>query len=333
MGTKDVTPFLVEVEAWQPVIAVACNEAVERACCEYTVLSRLVNEILVLDRTSDSCFRLLPLVILAAHGEQPDRALPICVLSRIWWAGAETLDDVTDGEFDHERMSMSPAQAVIASTACLSLLPQRVIDLYAPSVQIAESWTGQLLDESLHCADGQLRDIARDSGGISWPQTMRIYAGKTGAPYARDAAMAALLMDVAPGLVRGWKAFGFLFGVLRQLANDRADGTGASHADLANGTPTLLLAHAIERSSGAGRDHLLSLCDAARDDLAARDRLVCLLSDGELAADHNARIGSIAGHLGTLINRLAPASDYRDLLCWMIRVSAGQAELPRAAAQ
>src|ERR1700733_12777118 len=216
MGTKDVTPFLIELEAWQPVIAEACHEAVNRACLEYTVLSRLVNEILVLDRTSASCFRFLPVVILGAYGEQPDRALPICVHSRIWWAGAETLDDITDGEFDHERMSMFPEQALIACTACLSLVPQKVIDLYAPSVPIAESWTAQLLDESLHCADGQLRDIARDPGAISWSRTMRIYAGKTGAPYARDAAMAALLVDVPPDLVRGWKAFGYLFGVLRQ---------------------------------------------------------------------------------------------------------------------
>src|SRR5260370_29996311 len=149
-------------------------------------------------------------------------------------------------------MGMSVAQAMVACTACLSLIPHKAAEMFAPSARLAAAWAGELTSSSLQCAEGQLRDLARADDAVSWKQAMRAYAGKTGAPYGRDAAMAALTAGLPGEQVRGWRSFGGLFGVLRQLANDRA-GDGADHADLVNGTPTLLLAHAFGHLAGSGR--------------------------------------------------------------------------------
>jgi len=169
-------------------------------------------------------------------------------------------------------------------------------------------------------------DLTGADDAVSWKQAMRAYAGKTGAPYARDAAMTALMAGLPDEQVRAWRSFGCLFGVMRQLANDRA-GDGADNADLTNGTPTLLLGHAFGHLPGHGRDQLARLRMDAASDLAQRQRLHELLASADLTVGYNGRIDAISGRVAALLSRLAAASRYRDLLLWMIRASADRAKL------
>jgi hypothetical protein len=326
MQTIDVTPVFRDINGMSSVVSALARQMVGQVCAAEEVLRWSVIQILERDQVGASPFRLMPLAVAGASGLRPTDAVAVGAISRVWWVGAETLDDIADGEFDSAYLGMSAAQAMIACTACLSLIPHKAAEMYAPSARLAAAWTGELASSSLQCAEGQLRDLARADDAVSWKQAMRAYAGKTGAPYARDAAMAALTAGLPGEQLRGWRSFGGLFGVLRQLANDRA-GDGADHADLANGTPTLLLAHTFEHATGPERDHLARLREAAAGDRAQRQRLHEELAGPGLAAGYNGRIDAIGGRLAALLDRLAAASGYRDLLHWMIRASADQGKL------
>jgi hypothetical protein len=331
MRTIDVTPALRDINGMNPAVSTLARDAVGHVCGAEELLRWSVTQILDRDQVSASPFRLMPLAIAGACGLRPADAVAVGAISRVWWVGAETLDDITDGEFDSARMGMSAAQAMIACTACLSLIPHKTAEMYAPSARLAAAWTGELTSSSLLCAEGQLRDLARAEDAVSWKQAMRVYAGKTGAPYARDAAMAAMAAGLPGEQVHGWRSFGSLFGVLRQLANDRA-GDGADSADVMNGTPTLLLGYVFEHLAGPGRDRLARLRKAAATDLAQRTLLHAQLAGAGLAVGYNGRIDAISGRLAALLDHLAAASRYRDVLQWMIRASADQAKLGPAAA-
>jgi geranylgeranyl pyrophosphate synthase len=331
METVDVTPAFRDVSGLSSAVGALARQAVGQACLAEEFLSWSVIRILDRDQAGASPFRLLPLAVAGGCGLRLDEAVPVAAISRVWWAGVETLDDITDGEFDAARMGMPAAQAIVACTACLSLIPQKAAQLYAPSARLAAAWVREFTDSSLRCADGQLRDLAPGGGAVFWEQAMRAYAGKTGAPYARDAAMTALTAGLPDGQVRGWRSFGALFGVLRQLANDRRGDGRADDADLANGTPTLLLAHAFAELPGPGRDRLAQLRQAATRDPAQRQRLHAQLTGADLAAGFNRRVDAISGCLAALLDRLTAASRYRDLLHWMIAASADQAKVAPAA--
>jgi hypothetical protein len=329
MHTVDVTPALRDINDMSPAVSTLARHAVGNVCAAEEFLRWSVTQIFDRDQAGASPFRLMPLAIAGACGLRPEDAVAVCAISRLWWVGAETLDDITDSEFDSARMGMSATQAIIACTACLTLIPHKTAEMYAPSAGLAAAWTGELTSSSLQCAEGQLGDLARAGDAVSWKQAMRAYAGKTGAPYARDAAMAALMARLPDEQVRAWRSFGCLFGVMRQLANDRA-GDGADNADLTNGTPTLLLAHAFGQLPGPGRDRLARLRVDAASDLAQRQRLHAQLASADLAVGYNERIDAISGRLAVLLDRLAATSRYRDLLHWMIIASADRAKLASA---
>jgi hypothetical protein len=189
--TIDVTPAFRDVSGMNPAVGGLARQAVGRACSAEEFLSWSVTWILDRDEGGASPFRLLPLAVAGGCGLALDEALPVADISRAWWAGVEMPDDITEGEFDAARMGMSAAQALVAGTACLSLIPQQAAQFYAPSARLAAAWGSELTDSSLRCADGQLRDLVPGDGPVTWEQAMRAYAGKTGAPYGRDAAMAA----------------------------------------------------------------------------------------------------------------------------------------------
>src|SRR5262249_40478070 len=156
------------------------------------------------------------------------------------------LDDVIDGEFDASTAGLTIAEATIASMACITLLPRDVVSRQGLPAALEAAWTREVTRAALRSASGQLDDVAAARGVLSWRRVMVGYAGKSGSAYARDAVMAAGLAGAGPEQLRGWRAFGCLFGVLRQLANDRAPQRAQEDTDLANGTRTLMLAHAVE---------------------------------------------------------------------------------------
>ncbi|MGW2051734.1 hypothetical protein ACWCPF_42375 [Streptomyces sp. NPDC001858] len=249
-------------------------------------------------------------------------ALPICVLSRLWWAGAETLDDAMDGQLDLRRTQLTPSSATVAAAACVMLLPQVLIARQDIPPSLSTVWTRELTRSGLASADGQLEDVAVADADHGWARVIVSYGGKTGAAYARDAAMSAQLAGATDEQIRGWRAFGKLFGVLRQSANDRAARTAQEDADLANGTRTLLLAHALEELPAPAADALLRAHADARHDATARQWVWDRLRHPDVSEGYNARIATIRRRLIDLVESLASTSPHRDALTWMVNASA-----------
>ncbi|MFJ9007909.1 polyprenyl synthase [Streptomyces canus] len=280
------------------------------------------------EERTENPFRLLPLPVLGALTGDPDAALPVCVLSALWWAGAEALDDLMDGEFDARGVGMTASQTMVAATVCLTLLPQTLIGRIGLGAERERFWTRELTASGMRCAGGQLDDVD-SSGVLSWRRVMVGYAGKTGAPYARDAVLSATLAGAGAGSeeLRGWRVFGELFGVLRQLANDRAASTAREDADLANGTWTLLLAYAAETLTPAELAALLDAHARAPDEPAARDAVWNRLRRPDLMAGYNRRITGIHRRLSALLHQLARPSHHREQLRRLVDASATTALL------
>ncbi|MFI1036031.1 polyprenyl synthetase family protein [Streptomyces sp. NPDC020951] len=274
------------------------------------------------DSSAVSHHRLLACPITGMLAGDPGLALPVCVVSRIWWAGAETLDDLLDEQFDTGSAAMTRAAATVAGAACITLLPQAVVAEHGYAKDLETLLTRELTQGALHAADGQLADLSESSrDSFSWKQVMTSYVGKTGAAYGRDAAMAAHLAGASASESRGWRTLGRLFGVLRQTANDRAYPTAEQDADLRNGTRTLLLAYALESAEPYEAETLVKWSDAARHDMTARQELWDRLHGPAVAHGYNRRLRRIHGHVSGLLEQLAPPSTQRDLLQWMIDTS------------
>jgi hypothetical protein len=293
MELVDTTAARQRLQARLVFVSEAARATAEAVCADYPALASSVVRLIEFD-DGFSYFQLLPFTIVAMLGEKPDLARPICVLSRIWWAGAETLDDISDGDFDSLRARLSPAQARLASIFCLSIMPQHIINTSAVSPAISAGWRSELEDSSVRYASDQLDDLTLRPGSISRSASVRDYAAKSGAPYARDAAMSAMLATSSTETVSCWRRFGALFGALRQLCIDR----GARNIDLAHGTASLL-AGPVTRGGSQDQAAMLSK-----------------------------RIDRIHGRLVDLIGRLAAPSPDRDLVSWMIDVSARGARSP-----
>ncbi|WP_328760383.1 polyprenyl synthetase family protein [Streptomyces sp. NBC_00271] len=328
MTVVDITPAYSSLLVWEDEIAAAVRSFISRLGDSCPSVADVVVRLIDTDFTKASVFRLLPFPVLSGLGGDTIRALPVAVASRIWWTGAEVFDDLADGQYDDAATGVSAAQAAVGSAACVGVIPLAVLDHWELSPSLRTHWSRELVKSSLHAAEGQLSDVSSASAALSWATVMRGYAGKCGAPYARDAAMAAHLAGASDEMVRGWRAFGQLFGVMRQLANDRGADSAEVDEDLVNGTQTLLLAHAFETAGGATElEELTSLRVAAQSDVTARVAFGERLSAPGIATTYNRRIDRIHRHLCALLEALAPASGDRALLRWMLNTSVEAAHL------
>ena len=97
--------------------------------------------------------------------------------------------------------------------------------------------------------------------------------------------------------------------------------------DLANGTRTLMLAHAVETLPAAQSHVLVEAFASARHDRAAREAVWTRLRQPDLASGYDMRITVLQDRVSTLLEELAAPSDHRDLIQWMINVSADRAKL------
>ena len=322
MTIHDVSLPYENLLARRTAVAAAARSAVLETFAGQSGLRDAVLRLLESDLSQESAFRLLPFPIVEALAGEPDKALLVCVVSRLWWAGAESFDDLNDGEFDSRTTGLTPAAAGLASTVLITLLPQDLLTRQRLSAQLRSELLGELTGTSLQAASGQFDDVSAVPENCSWSAVMRGYAGKSGAPYARDAAMAARLAGADPPTLRTWRAFGSLFGILRQLANDHESLWSGNDADLANSTPTLVLANALESATPADRRTLLELGTQAVADINARHRLRNRLIDQAATDDYRSRVGAIHHKLSELWQELVPASTDRDLVQWMIDFSA-----------
>ncbi|MGW7047830.1 hypothetical protein ACWGDT_35110 [Streptomyces avermitilis] len=331
MPAKAITAVYQRLLAQQLSISASLRPTLDRLAEGQPSLAAAVGRLLDSDGSTSSPFRLLPFPILGAFALDEDLALPVATLSRVWWTGAEVFDDLADGEFDAADVGLTSAQASTASTACLVLVPQAMIEQLGLPERLRSAWSQELLAGSLSAAEGQLEDLSAGRGAMSWAAVMRTYAGKSGAAYGRDAAMTAMLASADEVVIRGWRAFGKLFGVLRQLANDQASASATVDKDLANGTWTLLLALAVEGASTREAAVLEDLRVHAMNDLSARTALRRRLARSDILDAYKQRVGAIHRRLSNLLAEIAEPSEHRDLMQWMVDVSALDARSTAAA--
>jgi len=308
---------------WQSLTAEAqvtstVDDAVEVTCPPGSLLlgpaTRIVQQARK-DQGPDSN-RMFPLAVLGAITGDPQPAIPVAVVSTVWWAGAEALDDLSDAMAGGppSPTGLTAAELLIGGVACLELIPRQFIARCPLPEDVRGAWNEEMITASVAAASGQLADVARDADALDWARVMLTYVGKTGAAYARDAVMAAQLAARDAATIRAWRAFGQLFGVLRQMHNDNADVAPDTDEDLANGTPTLLLAHALETASQARRTELLKLRSEAKRNVESRARLRHLLHEPDISSGYTGKLFESYRLAGSLLDSLTEPSAYRDAL-------------------
>jgi hypothetical protein len=325
-----LTDIHQELLANRDKITAAVRPAIEVACGENTQLRRAASILVDADPSQECVFRLLPFAVTGRDATTP---LLVGVISRVWWAGAETFDDLTDRSFDADALGLSRTEALLTSTACITLLPLAILRGHDLPSALELGLSRELTDTSLHAANGQLDDVSGSSDSPLWPRVVRSYVGKSGAPYGRDLAMTALLNGEGSGEVRAWRLFGQLFGMLRQMTNDRYGLSAPDNEDFRNGTRTLLLANAADCLPAVERADLIALHAQARHCADARQALLQRLTSAEVAATYDGRVRAVHEKLSVLLSQLLVPSDRRDLAQWMITSSAVAASLgsPEAA--
>jgi hypothetical protein len=309
---------------WAERVTAELRQAVDAICGSESRLSRLI--MALANRERSQVHRLLAPMVLAALTGDPEPALPVCLVSRLWWAGVDALDDLVDGQAGGTP-GLSPQQVMVAATACIAL-PTAIPGLWPVPGPVRRDWEREITRASAAAAEGQLAEQLAEPEEPSWARAMASYRDKNGAAYARDVVMAARLATDDPAALRGWRAFGSLFGVLRQLRNDREVPSPADDEDLANGVFTLELAHALELAAPDRRASLRELRARARHDPAARSQLRWALAEPDLAQPYDTKIRAMAGRARLLLDELAAPSPHRTLLHHWIGVTATRAVPP-----
>jgi hypothetical protein len=313
---------------WAEEVTAGLHEVVDTVCGHGSRLSRLI--MALVNREPSPVHRLLSLVVLAALTGDPEPALPVCLVSRLWWAGVDALDDLVDGQAGGGP-DLSPQQIMVAATACIAVAPA-VPGVRRVPGEVRRDWERELTRTTVAAAEGQLAEQLGDTEEPSWARAMASYRDKNGAAYARDAVMAARLATDDPAALRGWRAFGALFGVLRQLRNDCEPVAPQDDEDLANGVFTLKLAHAFQDAKPDRRACLSVLRARARDDTAARAELRRALADPDVAQSYGRKVQALGSQARLLLNELALPTAHRALLHHWVDVAATDAARPAAPA-
>ncbi|MFI6779849.1 hypothetical protein [Micromonospora sp. NPDC050276] len=323
MVVKDVSMAYEDLVEFRGALSPATRDVIQLICADDAGLRDASLRIVDNDLSTESVFRLLCAALMGAVSGDPGRAEPVCLLSRIWWAGAETLDDAMDGQLNVGAFGLPVSAITVASIACLTVLPQEIVRLRAGNATLERMWAYELTLTNLKSAGGQLSDVT--PGVATWKSVMTSYVGKSGAAYGRDTAMVAQLAGLDPGQQNAWRLFGRLFGVLRQLANDRAADGAPSNTDVTNGTWTLLAAHAMDTLPAGRQADFRASYERAGTDRASYDDVQEALRLPEVRSGYDRRVRRVRDQLIRLLDQVAPPSQHRDLVSWMVVSSADAA--------
>ena len=221
----------------------------------------------------------LPLLVHWMYSGEPAAAEPAAMAHVLWWVSARYLDDLSDagpGAFtasDADRDLL--ATVGIACHLSTTVLDQACHDDPARALSLRQE-----LSRCWHQAiSGQLTDLTLLAPTATANEVMTGYRGKTGAPYAMAAAMAATLAGCDKTQVDLLRDFGERFGVLRQLVNDQRDIASHRHEDLRNGTATYMLVRYLESLPEQEREVAEKLLAGCADSAAARDEFAARLTE------------------------------------------------------
>ncbi|MGW4210529.1 hypothetical protein ACWEIJ_21240 [Lentzea sp. NPDC004789] len=168
--------------------------------------------------------RVFAAIVVAARGENPKKALPLCVASALWWNSAES--DAT-------------------GVQCGAMLAMRHLHPVRAPDSCKLGWFDEIARSTISAIETRLAPVSDTSRKAVLARNL----GFAGAAYARDAAMATYLTDGQA--IDEWRRFGALYGALRQLHADHARSTVDLDGHPRLVVPPLLLAHAF-RQGNAG---------------------------------------------------------------------------------
>ncbi|MFI5916045.1 polyprenyl synthetase family protein [Dactylosporangium sp. NPDC051541] len=269
-----------------------------------------------------------PLLVHAAESGDPDGGRLAALIHLLWWTAARYLDDLAD---DGPTKPAEPAQyhrGILAALGAGSHLPVRLVDATDAPDATKLAVLGELARGWLDGIGGQLLDYDTDVARATPAAVLAGYRGKTGAPYAMAAAMAARLAGAGAERVDRWRAAGATFGVLRQLVNDRRDLAGGRDEDIANGTATFMVAHFFSGVPHAARPSLLQLHARAATDPGARTAFKDHLLDVNHLRAYAATVGGLVDGLHAELDSLGPGGRWSARLHEMVDEAMRQFPLP-----
>lgn len=216
----------------------------------------------------------LPLLVYRAlAGRLDDVAVDVAAACACVYLGADTVDDVADGDQRPEWAGIPGSVVSLTGSTILATLPQRIVlDLPLDSdtrVAVLSRLTAGLVEMSA----GQHSDLALRSGEFPDVDTVeRSVQRKSGGEMATFAGMAALAAGAAESARAAAEDLGAAIGTAGQLASDISELTSdlAEYRDLAGGARTLPIAMHVHRLDAADRDRFLDLLNDARTNPAAR---------------------------------------------------------------
>ncbi|MEV8514636.1 class 1 isoprenoid biosynthesis enzyme [Dactylosporangium sp. NPDC051484] len=252
----------------------------------------------------------LPLLVHAAETGDPAGGRLAALVHLLWWAAARYLDDLADGG---PQIRADPARCnagILAALGVGSHLPIRLVGEAGMPDATKVAALAELSRGWLDGISGQLLDYTARPAGATVASVLASYEGKTGAPYAMAAAMAACLAGADPGRVERWRDVGRRFGVLRQLTNDQRDLVTGRDEDIQNGAATFLVMLLLDGVPAAQRPALLELYASAATSAAARAEFKARLTAPEHLRDYHGRVDGMLAEVHGALRTLGGAHPY-----------------------
>lgn len=236
--------------------------------------------------------RVFPALVVAARGENPRKALPLCVASALWWISAES---DTPGTQCGAMLAMRHLRAVRAPDGCKI------------------GWFDEIARSTTSVIETRLADHGRLIGEISRRTVLASNLGIAGAAHARDAAMATYLTDGQA--IDEWRRFGALYGVMRQLHTDHVRSTVDLDGHSRLMVPPLLLAHAFQQgNAGLVQELTRLLRSAPAGDADCHAVLRDLLRSPRIVSAYARDLRRLHGKACDLLDGLSSAAEPRAAL-------------------
>lgn len=250
----------------------------------------------------------LPLAVHQNLGGEIAQGLELAAACALFFASADVIDDVQDGDLAPEAFGGAWQQAVNAGNALIFLSQQVAMaaTLSRHRGRVAEALSRAGLAMSL----GQARDLAQRGAptpALSEGEYLDTIRGKAGASFQLYTALPAIALGRSPRLVAALEAYGLAFGMAVQLASDLRDLAAPDSRDLKNRQPTLPVLIAWQRLKPGDRPLLEATWRGEGEAVPlafflertgalqyAQARLAALRAEAELALDNRAVPSALA---------------------------------------
>jgi len=201
------------------------------------------------------------------------------VLTSILYLGIDILDDLADGDLQHEG-KLTPQEGLILGTTLVSTFPHLLLAKLSLSHEQKNLMHETIARGLLIMSDGQQQDIASvNKSKVSTNAVELSVMKKSGEELAMFAALAAHTANAHPECVEHYMAYARALGVAGQLSSDCYDLFESQQSkDISNGTRTFPIAFCLERLKGVEKQIFLTSLQDAKSSLKSRRAIQTQLS-------------------------------------------------------